>query len=176
MRYATFSFEETNMGRVWKFGDNVNTDEIIPGRFNITTDPKALAEHCLCELRPDFPSHVKPGDLIVAGNNFGTGSSREHAPIAIKAAGIRAVIAQSFARIFYRNSINVGLPVIISEGVAGLVEDQDELEIDFEHFRLRNAKTGTPLVLQPLPPFVFKIFQAGGIVPLLREGSLEDLC
>jgi len=163
------------VGRVWKFGDNINTDEIIPGRFNITTDPKALAEHCLCELRPDFPSNVRPGDLIVAGNNFGTGSSREHAPIAIKAAGIKAVIAQSFARIFYRNSINVGLPVIISEGIASLMEERDELEIEFEHFLLRNTKTGKTITLQPLPPFVFKIFKAGGIVPLLKEGVLEDL-
>ena len=163
------------MGRVWKFEDNINTDEIIAGRFNVTTDPKALAEHCFCELRPDFPSNVKPGDLIVAGDNFGTGSSREHAPIAIKAAGIKAVIAQSFARIFYRNSINVGLPIFISEGIANLVEEKDDLEIDFEHFHLRNTKTEKTIMLQPLPPFVFKIFKAGGIVPLLKEGNLEDL-
>jgi len=163
------------MGRVWKFGDNINTDEIIPGRFNITTDPKALAEHCFCELRPDFPTNVSPGDLIIAGENFGTGSSREHAPIAIKAAGIKAVIAQSFARIFYRNSINVGLPVFISEGVAGLVEENDHLEIDFENFHLKDTKTGKTILLQPLPPFVFKIFKAGGIVAFLKEGNLEDL-
>jgi 3-isopropylmalate/(R)-2-methylmalate dehydratase small subunit len=164
------------MGRVWKFGDNINTDEIIPGRFNITTDPKALAEHCFCELRPDFPTQVRSGDIIIAGDNFGTGSSREHAPIAIKAAGIRAVIAQSFARIFYRNAINVGLPVILSEGVAAAVNEDDRLEVDLEKFLLKNAETGKTIPLQLLPPFVFKIFKAGGIVPLLKEGNLEDLC
>ena len=163
------------MGRVWKFGDNINTDEIIPGRFNITTDPKALAEHCLCELRPDFPSNVRPGDLIVAGNNFGTGSSREHAPIAIKAAGIKAVIAPSYARIFYRNALNVGLPVFVSEEVSNAVKEGDEMEMDLEAFRLKSLKTERIFSLQPLPPFMLKIFQAGGIVPFLKESNLEDL-
>ncbi len=163
------------MGRVWKFGNNVNTDEIIPGRFNITTDPKILAEHCFCEMRPDFPSNVKPGDLIIAGDNFGMGSSREHAPVAIKACGVKAIIAHSFARIFYRNAINIGLPAFISEEIDKEVEDGDALEMDLEKFHLEDPKTGRIFSLQPLPPFLLKIFQAGGIVPFLRKGVLEDL-
>ena len=164
------------MGRVWKFGRNVNTDEIIPGRFNITTDPKALAEHCLCEVRPEFPVQVKPGDVIVAEENFGSGSSREHAPLAIKACGVKAVVAHSFARIFFRNAINIGLPVFISEGIATNVNDGDEVEVDLEDFSLRNPVTGKVYPLTPLPPFISRIFKAGGIVPLLRTGRLEDLC
>ncbi len=163
------------MGRVWKFGNNVNTDEIIPGRFNITTDPKVLAEHCFCEVRPDFPSNVKPGDLIVAGDNFGMGSSREHAPVAIKACGVKAVIAHSFARIFYRNAINIGLPVFISGEMDKQVEEGDVLEMDLEKFRLEDPETGRIFSLHPLPPFLLKIFQAGGIVPFLKRGNLEDL-
>ena len=164
------------MGRVWKFGDNVNTDEIIPGRFNVTTDPKVLAQHCFCEARPEFPSKVIPGDLIVAGENFGSGSSREHAPLAIKATGIKAVIACSFARIFYRNAINLGLPVFISEQAPKEINDGDTVEIDFGAFRVRELKGGRAFALQPLPPFILKIFQAGGIVPFLRKSNLEDLC
>ena len=163
------------MGRVWKFSNNVNTDEIIPGRFNITTDPKVLAEHCFCEVRPNFPSNVKPGDLIVARENFGMGSSREHAPVAIKACGVKGIIAHSFARIFYRNAVNIGLPVFISGEMDKQVEDGDVLEMDLEQFRLEDPKTGRLFSLQPLPPFLLKIFQAGGIVPFLKRGSLEDL-
>ena len=106
------------MGRVWRFGDNVNTDEIIPGRYNLTTDRAYLAEHVLCEVRPDFPVQVRPGDVIVGGNNFGCGSSREHAPVAIQAAGTSCVVARSFARIFYRNAINIGLPILVSPEAA----------------------------------------------------------
>jgi 3-isopropylmalate dehydratase small subunit len=163
------------MGRVWKFGNNINTDEIIPGRFNITTDPKVLAQHCFCEIRPDFPSNVKPGDLIIAGENFGSGSSREHAPLAIKASGIKAIIAHSFARIFYRNAINVGLPVFISEEIYAQVRDGDPLEIDFKKFYLKDPKIERIFSLQPLPLFILKIFRAGGIVPFLKKGNLEDL-
>jgi len=163
------------MGKVWKFGNDINTDEIIPGRYNITTDPKVLARHCFCEARPDFPLQVKPGDLIVAGENFGCGSSREHAPVALKASGVKAVVAHSFARIFYRNAINVGLPVFISAEIVTQVKDGQEMEIDLEKFCLQEAKTGGTFPLQPLPPFILKIFQAGGIVPFLKGGKLEDL-
>jgi 3-isopropylmalate/(R)-2-methylmalate dehydratase small subunit len=163
------------MGRVWKFGDNINTDEIIPGRFNITTDQKVLARHCFCEVRPDFPLNVQFGDLIIAGENFGSGSSREHAPLAIKASGIRAIIANSFSRIFYRNALNVGLPIFISEEMFKEVQDGDHLEIDFEKFYLKEPKTGRMFLLQPLPPFILKIFRAGGIIPFLKKGDLEDL-
>lgn len=163
------------MGRIWKFGSNINTDEIIPGRYDITTDRKVLAQHCFCEVRPDFRSNVKPGDLIVAGENFGSGSSREQAPVAIMASGIKAVIAHSFARIFYRNAINVGLPVFVSQEIAGKVREGDDLEIDLKKFYLKDLKTGRIFRLQPLPPFILKIFKAGGIVPFLRKGNLEEL-
>lgn len=163
------------MGRVWKFGNNINTDEIIPGRYNITTDLKALVRHCFCEVRPDFALNVKPGDLIVAGENFGSGSSREHAPLAIKASGVKAIIAHSFARIFYRNAMNVGLPVFLSREASQQVMDGDDLELDFEKFCIMDLKTKKSLFLQPLPPFMLKIFKAGGIVPFLKSGNLEDL-
>jgi len=164
------------MGKVWKFGNDINTDEIIPGRYNVTTDPKVLAQHCFCEARPEFPLKVQPGDLIIAGKDFGTGSSREHAPIAIKACGIKAVIAHSFARIFFRNAINVGLPVFISEEITAQVGDGEEMEIDFQKFCLTDPKAGKTLQLGPLPSFILKIFKAGGIVPFLKGGNLlEDL-
>jgi 3-isopropylmalate/(R)-2-methylmalate dehydratase small subunit len=163
------------MGRVWKFGNDINTDEIIPGRFNITTDPKVLAQHCFCEVRPEFPSSVKPGDLIIAGENFGSGSSREHAPLAIKASGIKVIIAYSFARIFYRNAINVGLPVFISEEIFTQVGDGGHLEIDFENFYVKDPETEGIFPLQPLPLFILNIFKAGGMIPFLKRGNLEDL-
>jgi 3-isopropylmalate/(R)-2-methylmalate dehydratase small subunit len=164
------------MGRVWKFGDDVNTDEIIAKRFMNATDPNMLAKHCFSDLRPDFASYVAAGDVIVAGHNFGSGSSREHAPVAIKAAGVKAVIASSFARIFHRNAVNVGLPVFIPEDPLSEIGDGDDLEIDFDHFSVKHSKTGKTFRLKPFPPFILKIFKAGGIIPLLREGSLEDLC
>src|SRR5947209_18525840 len=101
------------MGRAWKLHDNVNTDEIIPGRYNVTTDRESLAQHCLCEVRPDFAGSVRSGDVLVGGRNFGCGSSREHAPVAIQSSGVAAVIAPSFARIFYRNAVNIGLPLLV---------------------------------------------------------------
>ncbi len=128
------------MGKVFRFNDDVNTDEIIPGRYNVTTDPKALAEHCFFEVRPDFSKNVKVGDFIVAGENFGCGSSREHAPIAIKASGVKAVIAKSFARIFYRNCINIGLPIMISEELYNLVEDGDEIDVDLKEGKIKILK------------------------------------
>jgi 3-isopropylmalate dehydratase small subunit len=128
------------VGKVFRFNDDVNTDEIIPGRYNVTTDPKALAEHCFFEVRPDFSKNVKVGDFIVAGENFGCGSSREHAPIAIKASGVKAVIAKSFARIFYRNCINIGLPIMISEELYNLVEDGDEIDVDLKEGKIKILK------------------------------------
>src|SRR5215469_8274951 len=107
--------EQSKMGLIWTLGDNVNTDVIIPGRYNVTTDRSQLAHYCLCEVRPEFAQHVKDGDVIVAGHNFGCGSSREHAPAALQACGIQVVIAGSFARIFYRNAVNIGLPVLVCE-------------------------------------------------------------
>ncbi len=163
------------MGRVWKFGDNVNTDEIIPGRFNVTIDSAVLARNCFCEARPEFSSRVVAGDFIVAGKHFGSGSSREHAPLAIQAAGIKAVIASSFAPIFYRNAINVGLTVLISEQIPKEISDGEEVEVDLETFQLKASKPGRIFSLNPLPAFILKIFNAGGIISFLRSASLEDL-
>lgn len=165
------------MGKVFRFNDDVNTDEIIPGRYNVTTDPKALAEHCFFEVRPDFSKNVKLGDFIVAGENFGCGSSREHAPIAIKASGVKAVIAKSFARIFYRNCINIGLPIMISEDLYGIVEDGDEIEVDLKEGKIKIMKDGKEVRSKGFPEFILKIIDAGGIVNFLKNhdiGELED--
>jgi 3-isopropylmalate/(R)-2-methylmalate dehydratase small subunit len=156
------------MGRVWKLGHNVSTDHIIPGRYNLTTDPLELAKYCLCEARPDFSKGVRQGDIIVAGRNFGMGSSREHAPIAIKAAGVAAVIAASFARIFYRNAINIGLPILVAPQVYDAVEDGDQVEVDLAA-GLVHLGDGRTIVAEPLPPFVMEIVRAGGIVNLVRQ-------
>lgn len=163
------------MGRAWKFGDSMNTDEIIPGRFNITIDPNELARHVFCEVRPEFAKTVRPGDIVVGGSNFGCGSSREHAPVALKATGIQCVIAASFARIFFRNAINIGLPLLEApEAIAG-IRDGDELEVDLATGQIRNLTTGERFQARPLPPFVLKIAAAGGIVNFLKEHSLEEL-
>ena len=121
------------MARVFRFGDGISTDAIMPGRYNLTTDPAALAKACFIENRPDFHETVRQGDVIVAGNNFGCGSSREHAPLSIKASGVSAVVARSFARIFYRNAVNLGLPVIRCADLHDAVQDGDEVVVDTEH-------------------------------------------
>src|SRR5271157_6150570 len=130
------------MGKAWKFGENLNTDEIIPGRFNITIDPLELAKNVFCEIKPEYAKNVRPGDVIVGGENFGCGSSREHAPIAIKAAGVSAVVAESFARIFFRNAIDIGLPLLESpEAVAG-TDIGDVLQIELETGVIKNVTKG----------------------------------
>src|SRR5437588_2978679 len=141
------------MGRAWKLHDNVNTDEIIPGRYNMTTDRPYLAQHCLCEVRPDFPTGVKEGDIIVGGRNFGCGSSREHAPVAIQACGVRAVVAPSYARIFYRNAVNIGLTVLTCRE-AERIADGDELEVDPVAGTVINRTRGETYQAEPLPAFV----------------------
>ncbi|NTV23893.1 MAG: 3-isopropylmalate dehydratase small subunit [Nanoarchaeota archaeon] len=160
------------MARVWKFGDNVNTDEIIPARFNITIDEKELAKNVFCEVRKDLPGNIKSGDIIVAGQNFGCGSSREHAPIAIKGTGA-VVIAKSYARIFFRNAVNIGLPVL--ECDTAEIEEGDEVEADIEAGILTDKTKNLTLRLKPLPGFVSKIVAAGGIVKFLREHDIEEL-
>ena len=155
--------------RVWKFENDVNTDEIIPGRYNMTGDPKDLAKHCFCEVRPAFPKDVKRGDLIVAGENFGCGSSREHAAIAIKASGIKCVIARSFARIFYRNAINIGLPILISEDAHERITEGDQVEVDMSKGEI---KTGTETIrADPLPEFITQIVDAGGLISFWKDAS-----
>lgn len=157
------------MGRVWKLHDDVNTDEIIPGRYNVTLDRRELAKHCLIEVRPDFAPNVQEGDVIVGGRNFGCGSSREGAPISIKAAGVSTVIARSIARIFFRNAINIGLPVLICDEVYDNIEDGDEVTVDLTKGLVRNERTGQEFQAEPLPEFVLKISQAGGMINYIKQ-------
>jgi 3-isopropylmalate dehydratase small subunit len=159
-------------GRTWKFGDDVNTDEIIPARYLNTTDPDELAAHCMEDIDPDFMNKISPGDIVVANKNFGCGSSREHAPIALKAAGISCVIAKSFARIFYRNSINIGLPILESEEAALKIQEGDLVEIDLASGVINNLTKKESYCAQPFPEFMQKIISAGGLINyvMARQG------
>ncbi|MDD5614293.1 MAG: 3-isopropylmalate dehydratase small subunit [Candidatus Omnitrophica bacterium] len=150
-------------GRVWKFGDDIDTDLIIPARYLVTTEARELGSHCLEGIKDGFPGQVKKGDIIVAGKNFGSGSSREHAPLSIKGAGIAAVIAFSFARIFYRNSINIGLPIVELESVAGF-KDKDLIEIDFSNGRITKLDSGEVINFKKYPYFLQGIIKAGGLM------------
>jgi 3-isopropylmalate/(R)-2-methylmalate dehydratase small subunit len=163
------------MAKAWKFGDNLNTDEIIPGRYNITIDPVELAKHVFCEIKLEYPSQVQPGDVIIGGQNFGCGSSREHAPIAIKGSGAQCVIAHSFARIFFRNAINIGLPILECLEAAAEIAEDDQVEVDLATGRITNLTTGNIYQAQPLPDFVLKIATAGGIVNFLKEHDIQEL-
>ena len=161
--------KDTVKGRVWKFGDDIDTDIIIPGRYLVLTDEKELAACAMEGCDPEFAKKVKPGDIMVGGRNFGCGSSREHAPIAIKGAGISAVVAESFARIFYRNAINIGLPLIEVKGISKHVSEGDELEINMEKGILKNLTTGEDFHIEGLPPFMVEILGKGGLIPYLKE-------
>ena len=156
-------------GKVFKFGDNVDTDVIIPARYLNSSDPKELAQHCMEDIDADFVKKVSPGDLIVATKNFGCGSSREHAPLAIKAAGVSCVIAETFARIFYRNAINIGLPIIECPEAAKDIADGDEVEVDFDSGRITNKTKGTTYQGQAFPPFMQKIIDCGGLVNYINQ-------
>ncbi|WP_456482602.1 3-isopropylmalate dehydratase small subunit [Methanopyrus sp.] len=163
--------EEVIRGRAWVFGDDIDTDQIIPGRYLTTQDPEELAEHVMEGADPEFPEKVREGDVIVAGRNFGCGSSREHAPIALKAAGVSCVVAESFARIFYRNAINLGLPLVVCPGVSDAFEDGQRIEVNLREGYVKNLDTGEELEAKPLPDFVMRILEAGGLVELVkREG------
>ena len=151
-------------GHVFKYGDNVDTDVIIPARYLNSSDPKELALHCMEDIDKDFVKNVKAGDIMVANKNFGCGSSREHAPISIKAAGVSCVIAETFARIFYRNSINIGLPIIECPQAAKEIEAGDEVEVDFDNGMIYNRTKGTEFQGQPFPEFMQKLIAAGGLV------------
>ena len=153
--------------KVWKFGDDINTDIITPGRYTVTTDPERLGRIAFKEYRPEFLKAVEEGDIIVAGKNFGCGSSREHSPIAIKAAGIGAVIAESFARIFFRNAINIGLPIYISQDVAGF-NDGDEVIVNYESGEFQNITQSLSVHVEPLNGFVERIMEAGGLIEFLK--------
>jgi 3-isopropylmalate/(R)-2-methylmalate dehydratase small subunit len=162
------------MARIWKLGDNINTDVIIPGRYNVTTDRAQLARYCLYEVLPAFSEQVQAGDVVMAGHNFGCGSSREHAPAAILANGVHVVIARSFARIFYRNAVNIGLPVLVCEEAVLASEDGQQVEADLTTGVIRNVTTGQTFEAEPLDPFVARIVAAGGIIEYIRqEGTLR---
>lgn len=156
-------------GRVWKYGDNVDTDVIIPARYLNTTDHAELAAHCMEDIDPGFAVNHNPGDIIVARRNFGCGSSREHAPIAIKAAGISCVIAHSFARIFFRNAVNIGLPIFEAAEAVDEADQGDELEVDAGAGVIRNLTKGREYKVRPLPPFIQEIIAAGGLMNRLKE-------
>ena len=156
-------------GTVIKYGDNVDTDVIIPARYLNTIDKKELASHCMEDLDTTFTQRVKPGDIMVAGENFGCGSSREHAPIAIKESGISLVIAKSFARIFYRNSINIGLPIIECPEASREIEEGDEVEIDFDSGKIYDRTKGTEYQGQAFPPFMQKIIDSEGLVNYINS-------
>jgi 3-isopropylmalate/(R)-2-methylmalate dehydratase small subunit len=159
----------TIVGKAWKYGYNVDTDAIIPARYLSLSTPEDLAPHCMEDIDAAFAAAVRPGDLIVAGENFGCGSSREHAPLALKGAGVACVIASSFARIFYRNAINVGLPILECPRAAADAAAGHQLEIDLESGQVRNLTTGQIHQAEPYPPFMMEIIQAGGLVPYTRE-------
>jgi 3-isopropylmalate/(R)-2-methylmalate dehydratase small subunit len=156
-------------GKAWKFGNDVDTDAIIPARYLNTTDPKALAAHCMEDADPRFASEVRPGDIIAVGKNFGCGSSREHAPISIKAAGVSCVVAHSFARIFYRNSFNMGLPILECPEAALRIDSGDELEIDITSGAIVNITKGETYIAQPIPPFMQQLIAAGGLMEYVQK-------
>ena len=160
-------------GKVIKYGDNVDTDVIIPARYLNTIDKKELASHCMEDIDKDFVNKVSPGDIMVAGNNFGCGSSREHAPIAIKESGISLVIAKSFARIFYRNSINIGLAILECPEAAEAIEEGHEVEADLDNGIIYDKTTGAKFDTKPFPEFIQKIIQNGGLVESVRRGDIK---
>jgi len=158
-------------GRAHKFGDDLDTDVIIPARYLVTIDPKALAEHCMEGIDPEFPAKVKPGDIVVAGKNFGSGSSREHAVIALKGVGISLVIAGSFGRIFYRNAFNRGLPLLECASAVAESKAGDELEVELETGRIFNRRVGKAFQANPIPEFMMKLIQDGGLVEHLKKNA-----
>lgn len=158
-------------GTAHKYGDNVDTDVIIPARYLNTSDEKELASHCMCDIDADFTTKIKQGDIVVAGYNFGCGSSREHAPIAIKASGISCVIAKTFARIFYRNSINIGLAILECDEASERIRDKDEVEIDFDSGIIYNKTRNEQYQAQPFPDFIKKIIENNGLMNSIAKGE-----
>lgn len=159
----------TLAGKAWKFGSDIDTDAIIPARYLNTSDPQQLARHCMEDADPDFAQKVSTGDIIVAETNFGCGSSREHAPIAIKAAGVSCVIAASFARIFYRNAFNMGLPILESAEASAEIVTGDHLEIDLSTGMIINKSRNATYTAQPVPPFMQELLAAGGLIPYVMK-------
>src|SRR5208337_296033 len=155
-------------GKVWRFGNDIDTDAIIPARYLNTSDPGELARHVMEDADKDFPAKIQSGDIIVAGKNFGCGSSREHAPIAIKASGVSCVVASSFARIFYRNAINIGLPILELPDAASFARKGDELRVDFDFGTIENLTTGKKGKAQGFPPFMQAIIRSGGLIEYVK--------
>ena len=160
---------ENAKGTVIRYEDNVDTDVIIPARYLTTSDPAELAKHCMEDIDPDFGKKIKKGDIIVAGKNFGCGSSREHAPIAIKASGISVVIAETFARIFYRNAINIGLPIVECKEASENIKNGDTVSVDFNTGIITDETTGRTFKGQAFPPFMQKIIDDGGLVNYINS-------
>lgn len=156
-------------GRAWRFKDNVNTDDIISAKYLDMTDPIELGKHCMETIDPEFSKKIKSGDIIIAGNNFGCGSSREHAPLAIKGCGISCVIAKTFARIFFRNSINIGLPILESSQACDDIKESDEIEIDLEKGQIRNLTKAKAYKSQPFPQFMQDLVKEGGLLNYLKK-------
>ncbi len=167
---------KTAHGKVFKYGDNVDTDVIIPARYLNSSDPADLARHCMEDIDRDFVSQVHIGDIIVADKNFGCGSSREHAPIAIKAAGVSCVIAETFARIFYRNAINIGLPIVECKEAAADIKAGDEIKVDFNSGLITNRTRNKTYRGQAFPPFMQKIIDAEGLVNYINANSESPSC
>ncbi len=161
------------IGNVIKYGDNVDTDVIIPARYLNTSDKKELASHCMEDIDKEFASKIKPGDIMAAGYNFGCGSSREHAPIAIKESGISVVIAKSFARIFYRNAINIGLAIVECPEAAERIQNGDQVEADLDEGMIYDRTTGESFPTEPFPEFIQKIIENGGLVESIRKGDIR---
>jgi 3-isopropylmalate/(R)-2-methylmalate dehydratase small subunit len=160
-------------GKAIKYGDNVDTDVIIPARYLNTSDPAELAQHCMEDLDAGFIKKVRPGDIMVAGKNFGCGSSREHAPIAIKASGVACVIAQTFARIFFRNAINIGLPILECPEAAKDIRDGDEVAVDFDTGIITNKTSGRTYQAEPFPGFMQEIIAADGLINYIRTSQIK---
>ena len=160
-------------GSVFKYPDNVDTDVIIPARHLNTQDPKELASHCMEDIDKDFVRNVRDGDVMVGGWNFGCGSSREHAPLVIKTSGVACVIAKSFARIFYRNAINIGLPILECEAAAEAINAGDEVAVDFDTGVITDVTTGQNFQAQPFPPFIQDIIRAGGLMNSIRQKGAQ---
>lgn len=156
-------------GTAYKYGDNVDTDVIIPARYLAIQDRKELAEHAMEDIDADFVKKIKKGDLVVAGKNFGCGSSREHAPLVLKESGVSCVIAQTFARIFFRNAINIGLPIIECEEAAKAIADGDTVEVDFDSGKITDVTTGQTFTGQPFPEFMQKIIISGGLINYINQ-------
>lgn len=156
-------------GKTWKFGDNIDTDVIIPARFLNVSDKKELARSCFADLRPDFRRNVHKGDVLVGGSNFGCGSSREHAPLAIKESGISVIIAKSFARIFYRNAFNIGLPILESRSAADNIDENDKVSVNLITGEIKNNTKGETFSAKPVPDFMRNIIEAGGLVEYIKK-------